>query len=145
MSCCNDTSCDLTNTGSASIPKKLNCPANGKAYLSVEPRTISHHLKQPWKWQAIKQGYYFCSDPECDVVYFGEDGSMIKTSELRTVVGVKEMKPDSIICYCYGVTLGEAKSDPAIKDFVIQKTKLDECACDSRNPSGRCCLKDFPK
>ena len=143
MSCCNSSSCE--QTGAKSAPRKLNCPANGKAYLSVEPKTISHHLKQSWKWSAVEQGYYFCSDPECDVVYFAEDGGVIKTSELRTAVGVKEMKPDSLICYCYGVTLDDAKSDATIKEFVIQKTKVDECACDTRNPSGRCCLKNFPK
>ena len=143
MSCCNSSSCEQTGTKSA--PRKLNCPVNGKAYLSVEPKTISHHLKQSWKWSAVEQGYYFCSDPECDVVYFAEDGGVIQTSELRTAVGVKEMKPDSLICYCYGVTLDDAKSDATIKEFVIQKTKVDECACDTRNPSGRCCLKNFPK
>ena len=143
MSCCNSSSCE--QTGAKSAPRKLNCPAKGKAYLSVEPKTISHHLKQSWKWSAVEQGYYFCSDPECDVVYFAEDGGVIKTSELRTAVGVKEMKPDSLICYCYGVTLDDAKSDATIKEFVIQKTKVDECACDTRNPSGRCCLKNFPK
>jgi len=145
MSCCNDTSCKQTSTETNLAPRKLNCPANGKPYFPVEPKTISHHLKQTWNWQAIEQGYYFCSDPECDVVYFAEDGSVIKTSELRTTVGVKEMKPDSIICYCYGVTLDDAKSDSTIKEYIIQKTKVGECACDSRNPSGRCCLKDFPK
>ncbi|RUM94237.1 MAG: hypothetical protein DSZ28_04245 [Thiothrix sp.] len=143
MSCCNSSSREQTET--KPVPRKLNCPVNGKAYSSVEPKTISHHLKQSWKWSAVEQGYYFCSDPECDVVYFSEDGSVIKTSELRSSVGVKEMKPDSIICYCYGVTLGDAKSDASIKEFVIQKTKVDECACDTRNPSGRCCLKNFPK
>jgi hypothetical protein len=123
----------------------LNCPVNGKPYLPVTQKTMSHHLKQPWNWQAKEQGYYFCSDPECEVVYFAEDDSVIKTSELRTSVGVKTMQADSVICYCYGVTLGDAQSDSSIKEFVVQKTKVDECACDTRNPSGKCCLKDFPK
>ena len=141
MSCCSTSSSDQIN----SSPRKLNCPVNGKAYLSVSPTTISHHLKKSWNWKATQQGYYFCSDTECEVVYFAEDGSVINTSELRTSVGVKEMKPDSLLCYCYGVTLNDAKSDANIKAFVVQKTKADECACNSRNPSGRCCLKDFPK
>lgn len=146
MSCCNSKkTCEQTNTDTKLIPKKLNCPVNGKPYMQVEPKTISHHLKKTWEWHSAKQGYYFCSDPECDVVYFAEDGSVIKTSELRTTVGVKELKPESLICYCYGVTLNDAQSDKTIKEFVIQKTKMDECSCDTRNPSGRCCLKDFPK
>ena len=89
MSCCNDISCDQTNTETNLVPRKLNCPANGKPYLPVEPKTISHHLKHTWNQQAIEQGYYFCSDPECDVVYFSEDGSVIETSELRTTCRCK--------------------------------------------------------
>jgi len=145
MSCCSKQACEQTNTGVNPIPRKLTCPVNGKAYSPVEPKTMSHHLKQAWNWQALEQGYYFCDDPECDVVYFAEDGSVIKKVELRTTVGIKEMKPDSLLCYCYGVTLRDAQSDANIKEFVIQKTKVNECSCDTRNPSGRCCLKDFPK
>lgn len=145
MSCCSKQACEQTNTEVNPIPRKFNCPANGKAYSLVDPKTMSHHLKQTWNWQALEQGYYFCDDPECDVVYFAEDGSVIKKPELRTAVGIKEMKPDSLLCYCYGVTLKDAQSDASIKEFVIQKTKINECSCDTRNPSERCCLKDFPK
>jgi len=42
------------------------------------------------------------------------------------------------------VRLGDYQSDKRLKDFVVEQTKADVCACDIRNPSGRCCLKDFP-
>ncbi len=41
------------------------------------------------------QALFFCDDPECEVVYFGEDGSTILKSQLRTRVGVKEDSGDS--------------------------------------------------
>jgi hypothetical protein len=28
---------------------------------------------------------------------------------------------------------------------VMAQTKAGLCSCDTSNPSGRCCLKDFPK
>ena len=64
-------------------------------------------------------------------------------SELRSAI--KEYNEDRLICYCYGVTMKQASTNSNIKPFVIQETKEDSCACETRNPSGRCCLKNFPK
>ena len=78
-------------------------------------------------------------------MYFGQDNSVIKQSDLRTKVGVKDKSEQAIICYCFGVTKDEAYRYPDIKTFVIEQTKKKICACESMNPSGKCCLKDFPK
>ncbi|MCK5920792.1 MAG: hypothetical protein KAG66_07615, partial [Methylococcales bacterium] len=51
----------------------------------------------------------------------------------------------ALLCYCYGVTCQQALNNPDAKAFVLAQTKLKNCACDTRNPSGRCCLKDFSK
>jgi len=139
MSQCNTSS----NTGST-FPKKYNCPGNGRSYSSVSAATILHHINHPWRWVFKQQGYYFCTDPECEVVYFGQDDSLILKSELRTRVGIKDKDEDSVICYCFGVTKKLAKIEE-IKKFVINSTKEKTCACSIRNPSGKCCLKDFPK
>ena len=127
------------------VPKKYRCPVNGKFYTGVARETIFHHLNRPWEWQLKHQGYYFCDDPECEVVYFGQDDSVIKQSELRTRVGIKEQTEQSIICYCFGVSFKDARTDSEAKQFVLEKTKESICACGTRNPSGKCCLKDFPK
>lgn len=109
--CCSSSLC---STGK-SVPKKHRCPKNGNEYLQVSTTTIMHHIDEPWNWKIKEQGYYFCDDPMCEIVYFGEDGIVIEKSALRKPVGIKE------------------------------KTKEQVCACDVRNPSGKCCLKDFPK
>jgi len=82
---------------------------------------------------------------DCDAVYFGEDGSVLGMGEIRGEIGQKRSGLDRLLCYCFGVTQGDAEADPSAKAFVVQQTKQGVCACDSRNPSGRCCLKDFPK
>lgn len=122
--------------------KKHKCPESGKLYSSVPASTIFHHISEPWKWSSKDQNYYFCDDPKCDVVYFGEDNSVIYKSSLRTKVGVKEDNPDVLICYCFGISKADSSSK-RIKDFVVKNTKEKICACTTRNPSGRCCLKDF--
>ena len=71
-------------------------------------------------------------------------GSVINKAELRTPVGIKEKTDDIFSCYCFGVTKLQAKQDTAIKTYVTKQTKEKNFTCDIRNPSGRCCLKDFP-
>jgi len=113
--------------------------------LEVSIVTIAHHIKEPWNWKNKEQGYYFCDDPECDVVYFGQDNSIIQKQQLRTPVGIKQKSEESLICYCFGVNRHEASTNIKAKTFVIKNTKNHTCACEIRNPSGKCCLKDFPK
>ncbi|MCW8933899.1 MAG: hypothetical protein OQK98_04165 [Gammaproteobacteria bacterium] len=135
--------CSSSHTANKT-PEKHICPVNGNRYSSVPQSTILLHINNPWAWHNKSQAYYFCDDPECEVVYFGKDNSILEKSQMRTTVGIKEKLNNSLICYCYGVTLKEATNNTNIKEFVIQQTKQHSCACESRNPSGKCCLKDFP-
>ena len=136
--CCSSTNCSISN------PQKRRCPVNGNECRSVSSKTIAHHIAQPWAWDGKREAYYFCDDPDCDVVYFSDDDIVITKSRLRTEVGVKSTSEDSLTCYCFGVTKSQA-SNPDIKQYVIEQTKQGTCSCDSANPSGKCCLKDFPK
>ncbi len=145
MSCC---SSDNVKKVENTSPKHHICPQNGKKYLQVPYSTLLQHIKKPWN-QKLKElsekSYYFCSDPDCEVVYFDESDSTITKSELRTLVGIKELQNDNAMaCYCFDITLAEAKNNPKLKQYVIDQTKNNLCSCKSRNPSGRCCLKDLP-
>lgn len=136
--------CDNKSSEKNVFPRISTCPANQQEYIEVQKKTILQHLQFPWKWEFSEEKYYFCDDQYCDVVYFGINGSVISKSELRTIVGKKESSEDTFICYCFGVSKSDAAQNPNIKDFVTQQTKEKNCACEIRNPSGRCCLKDFP-
>lgn len=126
-------------------PRKHHCPANGREYSEVSLRTVAHHIARPWDWTPTAKGYYFCDDPECDVAYFGDDGSVVLKSQLRTRVGAKQRGGDGLLCYCFGVSRADFERDPGTKDFVTAQTKAGLCSCETSNPSGRCCLKDFPR
>ena len=136
--CCSSETCATTEN------KRRACPVNGIEYLPVKVRTITHHLKQPWTWTNGEKNYYFCEDPTCEVAYFADDDSVILTSQLRTEIGVKTPHDDALLCYCFGITLSDAKRDPSIREYVVQQTGKKICSCETSNPSGRCCLKDFP-
>ena len=126
-------------------PKRHTCPENCQPYLEVPKKTILHHLKEPWNFSLQEKAYYFCHDPDCNIVYFGLDEETIHKNQLRTKVGLKETSFDELTCYCFGISKSEAKNNTEAKQFVIEQTKLNVCTCITSNPSGRCCLKDFPK
>lgn len=138
------TDCCAVPKGKASNPRKHCCPRNGKEYAEVSARTVALHIHRPWAWASQGRRYFFCEDPDCKVAYFSDDDSVILKSQLRTRVGLKEQTDDALICYCFGVTRGEARTNPGAKAYVVAQTRQGLCACDTTNPSGRCCLKDFP-
>ena len=140
--------CCSNNNSSSDIsisPKKHACPVNGKSYPSVALKTIYQHLKKPWQTELAAQNYYFCDDPECDVIYYGLDDTTFNQDALRTQVGIKDQSDQAVLCYCFDVTRKDFAQDKSIKEFVVEKTKSKQCACDIRNPSGKCCLKNFKK
>jgi len=135
---------DLATPGIDS-PKKYCCPVNGVQYGSVGYKTVLRHVFKPWERNLKDQAYYFCTDPDCDVVYFGLDNTLISRSEIRTEIGIKGRGADRTICYCFGVAYSDAVNDSQVVEFVKEKTKQSLCSCTTSNPSGRCCLKDFPR
>lgn len=110
----------------------------------VSITTILHHIQQPWLFEPSADNYYFCESAACQVVYFGNDDTVIDYVRLRSVIAAKERSAEALICHCYGVTR-VASLDPQIRAYVVAQTQAGPCACETRNPSGRCCLKDFPK
>jgi hypothetical protein len=51
------------------------------------------------------------------------------------------------LCYCFDIRfsdLSDAAAAKQCREFVINQTRNKVCACEQRNPSGRCCLRDFP-
>lgn len=137
--CCN------SNT---SLPPVAVCPVNGQQYSAVSLRTVLHQIRQPWQQRLTAQRYYFCDDPDCEVVYFGNDQHVILRHQLRQIVGQKSTAPDKPICYCFDIRLTDILTQPhaaGLKSYVTAHTGNAVCDCEIRNPSGKCCLRDFPR
>lgn len=139
------TNCCDSKTPDDTRLKRARCPLNAREYRSVGVKTILHQLAEPWNNNLKHQAYFYCTDSNCDVVYFGEDASVILTSALRTKVDIKDNSAERTLCYCFGITHIAAESDTKVKKFVIEMTRQSLCSCETSNPSGRCCLKDFPR
>ena len=95
----------------------------------------------------------FCAEANCTVAYFAEDRSeTFYTYDLRERIYQKEPDAeDVLVCYCFFHTLGEIQNSvndegnsPIVADikYGIQQ---GHCACDWRNPEGKCCLGNVLK
>jgi len=108
-------------------------------------RTLFHQVRFPENQAITSDSYYYCPSKQCSVGYFSSNGNTVPKQYLRSYSAIQEDK----LCYCFDIdadqyssALKANRAEP-IKDFVIQRTKSGECACEIRNPSGQCCLANF--
>jgi hypothetical protein len=116
-------------------------PTGGKEGLSVPLKTVKNFLTGKALARLDPQSpHHLCQDPACPVVYYGEEG-VYTLAEVRFPVYDKGA---SWVCYCFDWTkeaLQEALSrgeDPVAQ--VEEGVRAGRCACDQRNPRGKCCL-----
>ncbi len=136
--------CSSSNTP----PHKAACPGCQQQGDTVSATTLLHQLARPWQQTIGDQQYYFCRHPECEVVYFDSDSASFNTDALRQPVGQKSGVTGRPLCYCFDIRYSDIADNGALKqcrDFVTEKTRSKQCSCETHNPSGRCCLRDFPK
>lgn len=122
-----------------------DCPKCDQSSKSVEMRTLFHQLKFPKNIEIISDNYYFCTNKACSVGYFSQPDKIIPLQHLRSF---EDIKTDQL-CYCFDInkttylTALSDQSAESLKNFIIQKTKSGDCACEIKNPSGQCCLAKF--
>jgi Zinc binding domain len=132
----------------ASNPPKATaqaCPQCGTSCKNVEMRTLYHQVRFPENQGIISDSYYFCPSKDCATAYFSTIGKSIPKQHLTTHKNIQNDK----LCYCFDIDAAgyqaalSTNHSETIKNFVIQRTKSGECACEIRNPSGQCCLAKF--
>ena len=92
--------------------------------------------------------YYFCTAPGCDVVYFpsNPEAPSFHSGDLLVRVGPKEKHDPISVCYCFGVTRQDIAEEvqrtgkSTMAERIKAEVKAGNCACEVKNPSGRCCL-----
>jgi len=160
MDCCvTDESCGL----SASKPDEANCTANelhdtGRCSSCngqgrpVSRKTVLLMLKPELLERAMHGSFSFCSARDCSIVYFEDKGSQQFTvDDLRVRVGLKVNGDPIPVCYCFGFDEKhirdeiEQTGNTIVPENVSRLIREGLCACDSRNPSGMCCLGEVNK
>jgi hypothetical protein len=123
------------------------CPICGKKGHSLDGATVKSMLAVSLR-HVRDIPYRFCASPDCEVVYYGDDGdSTFTTHQVRECVYQKELEADDVlICYCFQHTLGYIRQQFAQSTHTILINDINagiqarQCACDWRNPQGNCCL-----
>ena len=121
------------------------CASHGK---TVEPVTVQALVTGE---HAIRRDWRFCDSPDCEVVYFSDEGHTFSKDQLTVPVGVKEMGGERPLCYCFGHSIASIKDElqttgksDALAD-IRAKMKEPGCSCETKNPSGSCCLGSVAK
>merc|ERR1711879_352467 len=81
--------------------KKHNiCPlCNKESSLTIKSMIKNEYKKNMTNFE----GFHFCSNANCNVIYFQEE-KIIKQCELIKKVGLKEWTNPKTICYCFNLT-----------------------------------------
>jgi hypothetical protein len=121
------------------------CRGCGSSGTAVERRTLLHMLEPDQAASVGDRNFRFCESAACDKVYYSTDGElMFGTEDLRERVGVKMPgDPSAPVCYCFGFTVGDLEAEGGateIPERIRGLVRERMCACEVRNPSGRCCL-----
>lgn len=128
-------------------PAVMICPVSGRRAKQVELLTVRSLVRQlPFAMPAT--AYYFCDDPACEVVYFPSNpqAPLFRRADLWVRVGLKETSDPIPVCYCFGFTRQDIseeirqKGKSTIADRITAEVKAGNCACEVKNPSGKCCL-----
>ena len=97
------------------------------------------------------QTYWLCPELECGAVYFGEDATVLTKTDMNVSPGIKSKSREALVCYCFQHRRGDIEAElladgqPSILDRITAEVKAGNCACEVRNPSGKCCLGDVQK
>lgn len=122
------------------------CPNCGEIGKPVDELTLKSFLSVSLR-QIGKTQYLFCRSESCPVVYFSKDGAQTFTVDhVREKVYQKDADADDcFVCYCFQHTVGEVRSaspqaQVEILEGINTGIRAQQCACESRNPQGSCCL-----
>jgi hypothetical protein len=133
-------------------PAVMACPADNTRCKQVGILTV-RSLVRKLPLQMPDTQYYFCDSPHCEVVYCGLDpeAPVFRREDLTIRVGIKETADPISICYCFGFTRQEiwdelrVSGKPTIAERISAEVEAGRCACDLKNPAGKCCLGDVAR
>lgn len=126
------------------------CPGCGKSGREVAGKTVRAILKPSAAAGLDKEAYRFCDEPTCDVLYF--DGAFAARKDQASIrIGIKETEDPVSLCYCFEFTRADVRAQvqatgrSTIPERIAAEIKAGHCACETKNPSGVCCLGEVRK
>ncbi len=139
--------CCSVNARTGTAPAVMACPVNGARSKRVDMLTVKSLVRKLPLGMPDTQ-YYFCDASDCEVVYFALDAEAPRfhRGDLVVRVGAKETADPIPICYCFGFTRQDVWDEirnagkSTVAERITAEVKAGNCACEVKNPSGKCCL-----
>lgn len=123
------------------------CPVSGTSSHRVQRRTLEHLIRFDRLSDIRDVQYYYCTDPDCRIVYFSnEQAPYFVVQDVTVKVLAKDAGDDVNVCYCFDWTRGRIKNEinqngnSTASIEIAKEIKAGNCACDIKNPKGECCL-----
>ncbi len=141
--------CCAVKAEQGTAPATMSCPECGSRSKQVAALTVKS-LVRHLAFAMPPTQYYFCTAPGCDLVYFPLDAGAptFRRSDLLVRVGTKETEDPMPVCYCFGLTRQDIWDEirktgkSTVAERITTEVKAGNCACEVKNPSGKCCLGD---
>ena len=127
----------------------VSCPESASTGTPVELETVKALLTESALARLEISAYRFCCDAACPVVYFGATGQRFMTTDIRVPVWQKQPFGRRMVCYCFGENEADIRVEIArdgrsrAVERVTEHIRADRCACEVRNPRGKCCLGEL--
>ncbi len=139
--------CCSVNAKSGTAPSVMACPVNAARSKQVDMLTVRSLVRRLPLGMPNAQ-YYFCEAQGCEVVYFPSNpqAPIFCRADLLVRVGAKQAEDPIPVCYCFGFTRKDIEDEVAqtgrstIPERITAEVKAGNCACEVKNPSGKCCL-----
>lgn len=147
-SCCPTSDTDDHCAVPESAAKPQVCPTCGSEGPTVDPQTVAAMTRGHL---APKQNFWLCRQAECETVYHGGQGALFSIGDMHVVPGFKTPGAEGLVCYCFMHSRGEieqelrANGETTVPQRITAEIKAGNCACEVRNPAGRCCLGEVNK
>lgn len=158
MNCCITGSTSTTahlrvsETAEETLRENLHCRTCGRKGKAVSRKTVLLMVKPEFLEQAMRGRYTFCQSWDCNIVYFQIDGNnRFTVADLRIRIGLKIKDDPAPLCYCFGFDESHLRDEIAQSGGTTIPGKISHligeglCACESRNPSGMCCLGEVKR
>jgi CopZ-like zinc binding protein len=115
------------------------CPECGAVGAEIARRTVVAVTSAPLP---PPQGLRLCRTPDCSLVYYGDAGARIEASSLALL---PPFKGGDVLCFCFLHRLRDLDNgrSAAVVEEITERVRAGDCACDLRNPTGKCCLPDI--
>jgi len=144
--------CCSLNAKAGTAPAVVACPVSGRRSKQVDILTVKSLVRKLPLGMPDTQ-YYFCDTSDCEVVYFALDAEAprFRREDLMVRVGAKETADPIPICYCFGFTRQDiwdeirSTGKSTVAERITTEVKAGHCACEVKNPSGKCCLGDVAR